>query len=440
MTNGKLYGSPKSPRTQKVLIAAKYGGTDVALVTDSAPADLSHFGLDVVFVDGDNRFIGCLAAALHVGGDAVKGQFPAHFARVLQYLEWSESKLSPSVLGYVLPSVSAMQVDKKVFKEAKDELFALLHTLNDHLLGRTYLVDERISLADISVALDLLPAYQYVLDGSARANLKNLNRWFQTVVNQPHVKSIIGEVQLCQEVCQFDGKKHKELSGSKATKEAHVEHPAEHDAKPAASATPKGEKASGKKHGKKEKEHAPAAEHHDAAEEPDDTEEAMAMEPKAVDPFAGLPKGTFDLDAFKRVYSNEDTLTKAIPHFWQNFDPQQYSIWFSEYKYPEELTLIFMSCNLINGMYQRLEKLKKNAFASVCLFGEDNHSTISGVWVWRGHDLVFTLSPDWQIDYESYSWTKLDPDAEATKTIVKEYFAWEGDFGGKKFNQGKIFK
>jgi elongation factor 1-gamma len=31
-------------------------------------------------------------------------------------------------------------------------------------------------------------------------------------------------------------------------------------------------------------------------------------------------------------------------------------------------------------MYQRLEKLRKNAFASMCLFGENNNSTISGIW------------------------------------------------------------
>lgn len=55
------------------------------------------------------------------------------------------------------------------------------------------------------------------------------------------------------------------------------------------------------------------------------------------------------MDAFKRVYSNEDTATKAIPYFWENFDPENYSIWYAEYKYPEDLTLVFMSCNLISG-------------------------------------------------------------------------------------------
>ena len=50
------------------------------------------------------------------------------------------------------------------------------------------------------------------------------------------------------------------------------------------------------------------------------------------------------------------------------------------------------------------------------------------------------LTPDWSIDYESYDWKKLDINAPETKTMVQEFFAWEGDFSGKKFNQGKIFK
>lgn len=61
---------------------------------------------------------------------------------------------------------------------------------------------------------------------------------------------------------------------------------------------------------------------------------------------------TFVMDAFKRVYSNEDTAKVAIPYFWENFDAENYSIWYGEYKYPEDLTLTFMSCNLIGGKYR----------------------------------------------------------------------------------------
>jgi elongation factor 1-gamma len=175
-------------------------------------------------------------------------------------------------------------------------------------------------------------------------------------------------------------------------------------------------------------------------EEMDEAEAALAAEPKSKDPFESMPKGTFNMDDFKRNYSNNET-DVSIPYFWEKFDPEAYSIWKCEYKYPEELTQVFMSCNLIGGMMQRLDKLRKNAFGSMCLFGKDHDSTISGIWVWRGQDLAFELSSDWQVDYSSYNWTKLDPADAKTKEDVQKYFAWEGtDASGRPFNQGKIFK
>ena len=143
---------------------------------------------------------------------------------------------------------------------------------------------------------------------------------------------------------------------------------------------------------------------------------------------------------FKRVYSNEDTTEKAIPYFWKNFDNEHMSIWFCEYKYPEELTQVFKTCNLVSGFFQRLDKLRKNSFGSMCVFGEDHNNTITGIWFWRGHELAFELSPDWRVDYESYAWKRLPADDENTKKVVNQYFLWEGEHNGKKFNQGKIFK
>lgn len=76
-----------------------------------------------------------------------------------------------------------------------------------------------------------------------------------------------------------------------------------------------------------------------ATEELDATEEALADEPKKKNPFASMPKSSFDLDDFKRFYSNEDE-AKSIPYFWQKFDPENYSIWLGEYKYNNELTKV----------------------------------------------------------------------------------------------------
>ena len=59
---------------------------------------------------------------------------------------------------------------------------------------------------------------------------------------------------------------------------------------------------------------------------------------------------TFVLDEFKRTYSNEDTLTVALPYLWEKLDREGWSLWYSEYNYPSELGQVFMSCNLITGV------------------------------------------------------------------------------------------
>lgn len=68
------------------------------------------------------------------------------------------------------------------------------------------------------------------------------------------------------------------------------------------------------------------------------------------------------MDEFKRVYSNEEE-SKSIAYFWEHFDKENYSIWFGEYKYNNELQKVFMSCNLISGkllyhLYDNLLKLQ----------------------------------------------------------------------------------
>merc|ERR1712130_659520 len=64
-------------------------------------------------------------------------------------------------------------------------------------------------------------------------------------------------------------------------------------------------------------------------------------------------------DTWKRVYSNEDTRSKALPWFYENFDKDGFSIWRFDFKYNDELSQIFMSCNQIGGFFNRLEGSRK---------------------------------------------------------------------------------
>jgi elongation factor 1-gamma len=100
------------------------------------------------------------------------------------------------------------------------------------------------------------------------------------------------------------------------------------------------------------------------------------------------------MDSWKKVYSNEETSTIAIPYFWKNFDKEGYSIWFAEYRYNNELGQMFMTSNLIKGMFQRLEKLMKTCFASLVVFGTSCNAAIAGIWVFRGQGVAFDVSID----------------------------------------------
>jgi elongation factor 1-gamma len=68
------------------------------------------------------------------------------------------------------------------------------------------------------------------------------------------------------------------------------------------------------------------------------------MEEKKKDPLDLLPKGSFDLEEWKRFYSNNDE-EASCAWFWQHFDPQHYSIWRGEYRSGQQLLSITILAN-----------------------------------------------------------------------------------------------
>merc|ERR1719153_1744829 len=194
--------------------------------------------------------------------------------------------------------------------------------------------------------------------------------------------------------------------------------------------------AGGEKKKKAPKAAQPKQEKKPKKEEKEDEDDEPPKPKESKDPFLAFEKGSWDMDEWKRTYSNTDTATEALPYFWEKLDTKNYSVWQCEYTEDLSDQLTFQVCNLVSGMFQRLDRMRKHAFGSMVVFGKTKDTNaIGGIWFWRGQDLAFTLSPDLQVDYESYKWTKLDPTDAAAKKKINEYFLWEGDFDGKEFNQ-----
>ena len=118
-----------------------------------------------------------------------------------------------------------------------------------------------------------------------------------------------------------------------------------------------------------------------------------------------------------------------------SFDKEGFSVWRVNYKYNEELTLTFMSSNLITGFFNRLEASRKYLFGSVGVLGTANDSLISGVFILRGQDFkpVLDVAPDW----ESYEFKRVDLENPEDKTFFEAALAWDLEINGKKWADGK---
>ncbi|KAJ5669265.1 hypothetical protein N7462_010335 [Penicillium macrosclerotiorum] len=406
MAFGKLYGLPTNPRTISILVAAKHNDLDVELVqTEPNSAAAFNAGAEyrkiqplgkIPAFEGANGFTlsEALAIAIYVTSQNEKttllGKTKQDYASIVRWMSFANGELLPRLGSWYRPLLGLEGYNKKTVDEAAKAALKATDVLETHLTANTYLVGERITLADIFTAALMTRAFANVLDKKFRDANPAVTRWYNTIVNQSAFKAVVPEAKLVAECIKYTPPKKEE--------------------KPKAAA--------------------PAA------------EEKPVEAPKPKHPLEALGKPTLILDEWKRQYSNEDTRPVALPWFWQNFKADEYSLWKVDYKYNEELKLTFMANNLIGGFHARLEASRKYLFGAQGVYGTNYNCVIKGVFMTRGQEFApaFDVAPDW----ESYDFVKLDPSSEADRKYVEDMWAWDvpvtvnGE--EKAFADGHVFK
>ena len=239
------------------------------------------------------------------------GKTKQDYASIVRWMSFANSEVLPALGGYFRPLRGLDSYNKKNVDDAYARAAKTMDVLEKHLLINTFLVGERLTLADVFAAGIVSRGFQFVFGKKFRDANPNVTRWFDTVTKQPIYAPMAQEIELCEE-----GLKNA----------------------PPQSNQPKKEKAPAAK-----KEPAPAKA---KAAEPEEEEEDKPA-PKPKHPLEALPKPTLVLDDWKRKYSNEETREVALPWFWENYKPEEYSLWKVDYKYNDELTMTFMTSNLI---------------------------------------------------------------------------------------------
>jgi glutathione S-transferase len=412
MSFGKIYSYGGNPRTTSLLAVAKENGLDVELV-ETSPSEgvsaeylkLNKLGKVPTFEGADGFVLSeSVAIAVYLASQNEKtsllGKTKQDYATILKWLSFANTEVLGPLGGWFRPILGRDPYNKKNVDDASKAALKAVHVFEEHLLTHTYLVGERLTLADLFAASILARGFQYFFDAKFRSENPNVTRWYETIYNTPSYSAVAPKFEFIEEAIK--------------------------------NVAPK-------------KEAAPKAEKPKAAPKPkqvEEEEEEAPAAPKAKHPLEALPRATFVLDDWKRKYSNEETREVALPWFWENCKFDEFSIWRFDYLYNDELTMTFMSNNQIGGFFARLEGSRKYIFGAGAVFGQTNDSVIQGAFVVRGQDATpaFEVAPD----MSSYKFTKLDPTKEEDREFVNDMWAWDKPVvvDGKtyEFADGKVMK
>lgn len=323
-----------------------------------------------------------------------------------QWLDFVNNEIEPTRAILAFPHWGLTTFKQNVYQSAKKDLIAALKIVNQHLLFHTYLVGQSITVADIALATALVFAFTHFFDSAVQAELPNLMRWFNTLVNQPYFKQVIGEVVVITTEVLAPGQEAAAPKKDGAKKDA-----------------PK--KDAPKKEAAPKKEVAPAA------------PVVVAPKPvKVVNPLDALPASTMKLDDVKRgFFACKPYSAEYFPaQFWEQFDAEGFSLYETKYAYPEDLEKDSYTDNLCTGFLSRCEASKKYVFACANVVkvaepkdGEGAYQ-IHSAFIIRGPGINAELED--VTDFEEYVFTKLDSKNEADRAKFNTLFTSDSTIEG----------
>ncbi|KAJ5453833.1 Elongation factor 1-gamma 2 [Penicillium daleae] len=406
MSFGKLYGLPDNGRTIAVLVAAKHNDLDIELVNTQANSAVNtsaeylkiHPLGKVPAFEGANGFTlsEVIAIAIYVTSQNEKttllGKTKQDYASIVRWLSFANGELLPKVGSWYRPLLGFDAYNKKTVDEAAKAALKTIAVLEQHLTANTYLVGERITLADLFTASLLTRAFATVLDKKFRSANPAVTRWYNTIIAQAAFKAVVPSPVFAEEVIKYTPPRRRRSPSPLLPPPPPLRSPL-----------------------------------------PPPSPSTLSR------PLASPPSSSMSGSASTPTRT---PVPLPSPWFWQNYKPEEYSLWKVDYKYNEELKLTFMANNLIGGFHARLEASRKYLFGAQAVYGANYACVIKGVFLVRGQEAIpaFDVAPDW----ESYNFEKLDHTSEADRKYIEDMWAWDVPVtvDGKtlEFADGHVFK
>jgi len=199
-----LHTPPGSFRAFKALICAEYNSIPVNVPEFDANVakSLSPTGKVPVLQTTSGVIFESNAIARHIAklrrDTCLTGKNVFEEAEVDAWVDFGANEMEIPACVWFYPVAGYMPFHVDAYNKAKSDLAKALTILDTYLLDKTYLVGHQITLADICLVSALVYPMKLVCDKAYLKPFPNLTRWFNTCVNQPAFKTVIGEVTLCK--------------------------------------------------------------------------------------------------------------------------------------------------------------------------------------------------------------------------------------------------
>ena len=111
------------------------------------------------------------------------------------WIDFSKTTLQPHLDTSYFEIFGYATGDSIKLANAVEEIKKHVKAIDIHLQSYTHLVANRITVADIAIALMIMPFYQTTLNDEFRKEVPNATKWLQTLIELPQFVSRIGEVE-----------------------------------------------------------------------------------------------------------------------------------------------------------------------------------------------------------------------------------------------------
>ncbi|GFF31417.1 elongation factor 1-gamma [Aspergillus udagawae] len=208
MSFGTLYSYPNNPRVMKILSAANLNNLtisvpDFKIGTDNHTPEFRAkfpFGKVPAFEGADGTKIvesDAIAQYVAESGPAagqLLGTTPAERAAIRQWISFADGEIQGPGIPLILPRLGYVPFDENVEKKNLEKLERSLAYLEGHLRDRNWIAtEEKLSLADITVAATLNWAFSFVIDREMRQKYPFVVSWYEKTIESDGVKQAFGE-------------------------------------------------------------------------------------------------------------------------------------------------------------------------------------------------------------------------------------------------------